>query len=176
MRSRKWRAGWLVGIGLVAMVGLGTGCTDVVIRPGMPSYMSKMALPVFQNRTPQPNLENELTQELNQDFLTDGRLELADADHASAILLGTIVQYLLEPMLMDVHNTPQQYKMRLIVYLALKDTKAGKNLWVEEKFEDSTTYFVANTMNVPAETEDSARKRLIQQISKRIVARVIEGF
>jgi hypothetical protein len=151
-------------------------CVDVTIRPGMPTYMSKLAIPTFLNRTSQQNLETELTQQFSQDFMVDGRLEITDPDHANAILLGTVTTYQLEPMLMDVHNTPQQYKMRLILYLALKDVKAGKNLWVEEKFEDSVTYYAANTLNLPPETEQAARKRLIQKLSTRLIARVIEGF
>jgi hypothetical protein len=138
--------------------------------------MSKLAVPIFLNRTTQPNLDNEVTQELTQDFMVDGRLELIDADHADAVLNGTILRYLQEPLLLDVHNTPQQYKLRLILRLALKDTKAGKSLWTEESFEESTTYYVANNLGIPAENEQIARKRLIAQVSRRIVARVIEGF
>lgn len=168
----KMMAVMVLGFSLAAL----SACTDVAIRPGMPSYMSKIAIPTFQNRTGQPNLENEMTQQFNQDFMVDGRLEITDPDKANALLLGTAVTYQLEPLLMDVHNTPQQYKMRIILYLALKDVKAGKNLWVEEKFEDSTTYYVANNLNVPPENEQDARKRLIQQLSRRLIARVIEGF
>jgi hypothetical protein len=160
---------------LLASLGLAS-CVDVTIRPGMPTYMNKMAIPTFVNRTGQPNLENELTQQFSQDFQVDGRIEITDPDHANALLLGTVTIYQLEPMQMDVHNTPQQYKMRLILYLAFKDVKAGKNLWVEEKFEDSVTYYAANTLNIPPETEQAARKRLIQKLSTRLIARVIEGF
>ncbi len=175
MRKTNMKLGVLsVMLGVMAL-GL-AACTDVAIRPGMPSYMSKLAIPTFQNRTNQPNFENELTQQLNQDFLMDGRLEIVNADKANALLMGTVTQYQLEPLLMDVHNTPQQYKMRVILYLALKDIQAGKNLWVEERFEESTTYYVANTMGVAPENEQDARKRLIQQLSRRIMARVIEGF
>jgi hypothetical protein len=151
-------------------------CTDVAIHPGLPEYITKLAVPVLQNRTGQPNLENSLTQQLTQDFLVDGRLELADPDHANAVLQGTIVQYLLVPLLLDVHNTPQQYKLRIILNLALKDKQAGKNLWTEDEFEENTTYYVNNTLGIPPETEQIAQRRLIQQLSKRIVARVIEGF
>ncbi len=169
-----WRTKLMITM-LGIVLGL-AGCTDVAIRPGLPSYMSKLAIPIFQNRTAQPNLENQLTQLVTQDFLMDGRLELSDADHADALLNGTITQYLQEPLLMDVHNTPQQYKLRLIMRLALKDTKAGKNLWTDESFEENTTYYVANTLGIPAETEQTARARVIDQIARRIVARVIEGF
>ena len=109
-------------------------------------------------------------------FKADGRMEITDPDHANALLLGTVVTYQLEPLLMDVHNTPEQYKMRMILYLALKDIKAGKNLWVEENFEDSVTYYAANNLNMPVEAERDARKRLIQKLSTRLLARVIEGF
>lgn len=160
---------------LAALAGL-TACTDVAIRPGLPDYITTIAVPTFQNRTTQPNLENELTQQVTQDFMVDGRIQLVNPDQAGALLIGTIAQYRLDPLLLDVHNTPQQYKMRLILNLALKDQKAGKNLWVEEAFEESTTYYVANTLGIPQETEQDARKRLIKQLSKRIISRVIEGF
>jgi len=165
------------GVLLLLLTSLGLcSCVDVVVHPGMPAYMSKIAIPTFLNRTGQPNLENELTQQFSQDFQVDGRVEVTEPDRANALLLGTITTYQLEPMLMDVHNNPQQYKMRLILYLALKDVKAGKNLWVEEKFEDSVTYYAANNLNVAPENEQDARKRLIHKLSARLIARVIEGF
>ncbi len=173
MRNFKRALGWALAV--AGLLGA-AGCTDVAIRPGLPAYMSKLAIPTFQNRTGEPNLENELTQQLTQDFLVDGRLSLTDPDQADAVLQGTIIKYVKEPLLLDVHNTPQQYKLRMVLHLALKDTQAGKSLWTEDGFEDSTTYYVANTLGIPAETEQDARRRLIQQISRRIVARVIEGF
>ncbi len=159
-------------IGLLVIAG----CTDVTMRPGLPDYMVNLAIPTFQNRTNQPNLASELTQQVVQDFLIDGRMTLVDPDKATAILQGTIVRYSLDPLLLDVHNTPQQYKMRLVLRLTLKDTKAGQNVWVEDDFQDSTTYYVANSMGIPPESESVARKRLIEQISQRILRRVVEGF
>jgi hypothetical protein len=155
---------------------LNTGCTDVTVRPGLPDYMTNIAVPTFQNRTQQPNLENELTQQVVQEFLIDGRMTLVDSDEATSILQGTIVRYQLEPLLLDVHNTPEQYKMRIMCRLALKDTKAGQDIWTEDDFEESTTYYVANTRGIPPEDEQLARKRLIEQLAKSILKRVVEGF
>jgi hypothetical protein len=164
-------------IGLLVLVlgsfGLG-GCTDVISRPELAGY--KLAIPTFQNKTGQPNLENQLTQEFNQDFLADGEIEIADVKSANLILEGSVISYKLVPLLMDVHNTPQQYSMHVVLGLALKDVKTGKNRWVEDKFEDSTTYYVANNLNVPPETEQSAVGRLAQQLSRRLITRVLDGL
>jgi hypothetical protein len=151
-----------------------SSCTDVVSRPGLSGY--KLNIPTFQNKTGLPNLENQLTQEFNQDFIADGQIEISDFKSATNILNGSVVTYKLEPLLMDVHNTPEQYKMVIVLSVALKDVKTGKNLWTEDKFEDSTTYYVANNMNVPAETEQIALNRLAQQLSRRLITRVIDGF
>jgi hypothetical protein len=168
----RWKVGMLAGLLVLA----GVGCTDVVLRPGLPDYMTKMAIPVFQNRTPQPEVENELTRQLQRDFLVDGRLELTDPAQADALLQGTITQYVLEPLLLDVYNIPQQYKMRIIITMSLKDTKAGQNLWTEDGFQESTTYYVNNNLGITPEDESAARRRLLQQLSRRIISRVIEGF
>ncbi len=171
-----WRGRGLILGALGAMVVLSAGCSDVAIRPGLPDYMSNLAVPIFQNRTVQPDIANVITQQLIQDFLVDGRMTLIEPEKANAILQGTVVQYILEPLLLDVHNTPQQYKMRLILRLSLKDNQAGKVLWTEESFEENTTYYVANTLGITPEDEQTARRRLVLQLTKRIVARVIEGF
>lgn len=170
MKLNRW------GMMLLGLVVLLAGCSDVALRPGLPEYMSKLSIPILQNRTAQPEIENEITQQLTQDFLVDGRMDLVDSDQANAILQGTITTYLLEPLLLDVHNTPQQYKMIMIISLALKDTQAGKDLWKEDAFTETTTYYVANNLGITPEDEQTARRRLVQQLSKRIVARVIEGF
>jgi hypothetical protein len=152
------------------------GCTDVMLRPGLPDYVSKLNIPTFENRTSQPNLENEITQQLVQDFLIDGRIHLADPGTANAILNATVVRYTQDPIRVDVHNTPQQYKMTIILLVALKDVKAGKNLWNEDNFEESTTYYVPNSLGIQFENETDARRRLIEQLCSRLVAKVIEGF
>jgi hypothetical protein len=152
------------------------GCTDVMVRPGLPEYVQKLAVPVMQNRTSEPLLQDELTEQLTRDFLVDGRIRLVGADEANALLQGVITRYALDPLLLDVHNTPQQYKMRLVLRLALKDNQAGSTIWTEDEFEDSTTFYVANNLGFSPEDEPTARRRLIQQLSKRIVQRVIEGF
>ncbi|MCK5218052.1 hypothetical protein KAR10_00925 [bacterium] len=171
-----WQGGVFILGALSVMVVFSTGCSDVAIRPGLPDYMSKLAIPIFQNRTVQPDIANDITQQLIQDFLMDGRMTLTEPEKANAILKGTVVQYILEPLLLDVHNTPQQYKMRLILRLSLKDNQAGKVLWTEESFEENTTYYVANTLGITPEDEQTARRRMVLQLTKRIMARVIEGF
>lgn len=163
------------GVLLIALLAT-TSCTDVTTRPGLPDYMTNVAVPAFQNKTSQPNLETELTQQVVQEILVDGRMTLVDPEKATSILNGTIIRYVLDPLLLDVHNTPQQYKMRLILRLSLKDTKAGQDLWTEDDFEESTTYYVANNLGIVPEDESIARKRLIEQMSKRILKRVVEGF
>jgi len=164
-----------LSLALMVITSLGlSSCTDVGARPGLSGY--KLVIPTFQNKTGQPNLENQMTQQFNQDFIADGQLEIADAKDANFILLGNVITYNLDPLLMDAHNTPEQYKMTITLSLALKDVKANKNLWEEAKFEDSTTYYVANNLSVPPETEQVALARLVSQLSRRLITRVIDGF
>lgn len=168
--------GWVRVAGGMILAWTLASCSDVVLKPNLPEYFIRLAVPAFQNRSVQPNLENELTQQLVQEFLVDGRLEISDPQKADGVLQGTVVQYQLLPLLMDVHNTPQQYKLLMVLRLTLKDNHAGKNIFDLDAFEDSTTYYVANNLGIVPEDELTARRRLIQQLSKRIVTRVIEGF
>ena len=153
-----------------------TSCTDVGRRPKSEACLEKLAIPIFKNRTNQPDIENIITQKLVQDFLVDGRMGIVDKEEANIVLQGTVVKYILEPLLFDINDTPQQYKLRIILRIALKNVKAGKTLWSEDNFEESTTYYVDNDRGITPEDEATARGRVVESLTQKILRRVIEEF
>jgi hypothetical protein len=116
---------WL-GFAAVLM-GILVGCEEM--KPSVPDYIHKVAIPTFKNSTGQPSLDQEITQKVLQEFLVDGRLGVAPVQQADGLLEGEVTQYLLLPLVRDANQVPQQYKLQVTVDLTFTDLVKKKQLW-----------------------------------------------
>jgi hypothetical protein len=160
----------------VLALGLGlafSGCGEIPIRKSLPDHILRVSIPVFENRSGQPGIENELTRRTVQDCIVLTR---------------------------DANQVPQQYKLQILVDIDFVDLSDGKEtlLWTtrppfsltpgvemtRDDFDSTNTrslreftnYYVLNVAGVPPEDEATATERLLDQMSRRIVRRALEGF
>lgn len=170
------------------------GCGDVPVNKSVPNDVQKVSIPVFENRTVQPNLESDLTRKVVQDFISDGRVQVVPHEQAQAELRGIIQRYDRIVLLRDANQVPQEYKLQIVVDLDFVDLKDGKDtlMWttrqlLEEGKQDFdstnvrsvkeyTNYYVLNVAGVPPEDEPAALDRLLTQASSRILRRTLDGF
>lgn len=175
-------------------------CGEVPVRKSLPDHIRRVAIPVFENRTGQPGIENELTRRAVQEFIVDGRLVVGSPQQAQAQLRGIVQRYDRIVLTRDANQVPQQYRLQVLVDLDFVEMQDGKEtlLWttrpqfsltpgVEPSREDFdstnvrslrefTTYYVLNVAGVPPEDEPAALERLLDQMARRIVRRTLEGF
>jgi hypothetical protein len=195
------RIGILAGLG--AALALLSGCAGYDLKSQLPDSINKLAVPVFKNVSGQPGVEQDLTTKVTQGFNVDGRLVVVDQAQADALLEGVIQTYNKIPLLRDENQVPVQYKLLIAVDLTLSDLKAKKVMWTTHTLvatqgpgdsglqvgnskaydstnvatiEEYTTYYVLNKMGMPPEEETTARNRVLDQLVRRIVDRVIFGF
>lgn len=192
---------------MVALVLLGLGfvaaaCDDLPLKSNLPTVDTKVYIPDFENKTDEPGLDTLLTQKVIQNFLIDGRLQVATQDKADMLLQGTIERYDRLVMTRDENQVPQQYRLQVKVDLTLyeinKPGQAQKQLWTTkdvvnltpgeevnpDEFDSTnttslsefTTYYVLNVAGVPPEDEPTAQGRLMDQMAGRVVRRTIDGF
>jgi hypothetical protein len=186
----------LLGLALIAF----SACGELPANKSVPDDIQKVSIPIFQNQTGTPNLENDLTRKVVQDFAADGRVQVEAKDHAQAELRGIIRRYDRIVLTRDANQVPQQYKLQLVVDIDFVNMKDGKDamLWttrplfsltpgVELTREDDdstnvrslkeyTNYYVLNVAGVPPEDEPAALDRLLNQMSQRVVRRTLDGF
>jgi len=187
----------LLGLGFVA-----AACDDLPLKSNLPTVDTKVYIPDFENKTDEPGLDTLLTQKVIQNFLIDGRLQVATQDKADMLLQGTIERYDRLVMTRDENQVPQQYRLQVKVDLTLyeinKPGQAQKQLWTTkdvvnltpgeevnpDEFDSTnttslsefTTYYVLNVAGVPPEDEPTAQNRLLDQMAGRVVRRTIDGF
>ncbi len=160
---------------LLFLIILFAGCGLYNPQPNLPSYISSIAVPIFINQTDKLNIEQYVTQKTIEEFLSDGKVSILDEVKADAVVKCTIYKYILTPILFDVNQIPMQYRLRIYVSLIFFDNKNQVQLWEEKGIWEETTYYVANNLGMQVEDEVIARNRVLDQIAKRIVLRVVYG-
>jgi hypothetical protein len=117
-----------------------------------------------------PGLETEITKSLTNKFLFDGNVKPGGMDTSDLELKGELVEFRRDPLRYRANDDVDEYRLNLIVNISLWDKKENKLLWEEKNFTGDTTYFPAQ------KSEDAAIKDALSDLSRRIVARVVEEW
>ncbi len=167
---------FLVPAILALAIAIGFGCAGYTPQVSLPTYIQKLAVPLFLNKTQTYNIEQYITQKTIDQFIADGKVTIGDEATADGILKVNIDKYLLTPITFDINQVPQQYRLRIYVSVYLFDNKNQRQLWTEPDIWEETTYYVVNNLGMPAETEEIARVRVLDRLSERVFRRTMNGW
>ncbi len=186
------RIGVIASLAMAAgvVLALGSAGCDQTVKRTLPSGIRSVYVQEFSNSTDQAILPGLLLEELRREFRLDGRLTVMDVPAgADAMLDGGVVEYMRQPARFDQNNVIQEYRLRIVVDLAFKDLAKGSMLWEEKgpkdaatrgggirKLERYTNYVVVPASGIAVETEQDAQRRMVRELARDIVLRVIEGW
>lgn len=121
-----------------------------------------------------PLLERDITNRVVDRFIFDGNLKVVKKESADLILKGKLLKYQRDPVrYADNDEDVEEYRISLIVDILLFRTKTQEEMWHETNFVGDTTYFVSGSS---AKSESAAVKDAIQDLSERVVERVVENW
>lgn len=144
-------------------------------KTSLPGHIRTVRIPVFQNETLEPILEEELTTALTERFVRDNQLRVVQED-ADAVLEGTITGYEDRVFGFDAQQKADEYLVVITVDLALRDRVKNKELWREENLRGVASYFPGTSdQNTPG-TEAEAKRAAIAQIVDLTLSRTFEGW
>lgn len=97
---------------LVAVLFL-NGCTPVVRARTLPPSVRTVYIPMIENRTSEPGLEERITVAIQEEVLADGRLDIVRERSADAIVPITIRQVDIVPVTLDADGfgTLKEYRI-----------------------------------------------------------------
>lgn len=141
----------------------------------LPSYIKKININSFLNESFRPDLDEKITSAVVKEFIADGRLIPSDKDKSDAILFGEIKQYILEPLSYTEKMDVEEYKVRIVINIWLKDLRENKILWRENNIEVWTTVSsIKGGLEIKIENE--AINEVIEKLARKVVKRVIDGW
>jgi outer membrane lipopolysaccharide assembly protein LptE/RlpB len=159
---------------LVLAAGLLGGC-GYSLRPNLPANMRSVHIPVLQNRTQEPGIEDFITQALTQALVTSGLARVAGSAEADGVLEGAIVEYVLTSLAFDRGANVTQYRLQIALSLTLKDRR-GEVVWRQERIGERADFPVAGQVTTTLVREQDAVRRAAVDISRTIISLAFEGF
>ena len=153
--------------GFVSVALALTGCFYGFAGGGLPSHVHSVAIIPFENRTPSPELQRELTESLRKEL--HDRLGLRDATEAraNAVVRGTIQRYEVDiPVGYSANNkqtTSAKRQLQITVDVEVLDQVNGKTL------------FQRKGMTAEGQYEERGEADGRKQAIDRIINDIIQG-
>ena len=150
-----------------------TGCGIYTFSgSSLPSHLKTVDIPLFENQSMEPDIAEEITQELNRQILDGNLLRIVQND-GDATVTGTITSYLHEPYTFGAAATRQvavdQYIVKIVAQIDFTDNVKSVPL-----YEGSITG--EGIYDFQKETEETGREKAIKDIVQRILQKSLQSW
>ena len=158
---------------LILAAGCLAGGCGYTTRGTLLSGTQKINIAVFENKTYEYQLETSLANEITDQFIIDGELQVVNPQDADIRLTGTIVEYKREPLVYDQNDNVSQYKIIIYADAVLTDLKNEAVIWQGSRISGEDIYFVTGNLS---NSEEDARQKAFKDLAENLVNAVIEGW
>ena len=166
---------------------LGCGYQFVGRASALPPEIRKIAVPIVENNTFEPLLDERLTEAIKKGFIARPRLPVVNsASEADAVLKGKITVFRLIPLSFNPQNEAAEYRVKILGDFTLQDVHDQKILWQEQMMEITAEYFVIQDQDPVDPTrvdiartrdaEDRAIAEAAKVLAENLISRILEGF
>ena len=148
------------------LVGYGTA---------LPAHIHTIAIPVFKNTSPEPNIHRDVTDAIRQVFIRDGRLQMVGTSKADLLISGNITNYQLRAVSFSGKDIAVEYVVKLGVQVKAYD-QVKKKIILEQKFTTQWDYRTASGVIGSESARFAALKEAYDDLGGRLVSIIIEQF
>jgi hypothetical protein len=138
-------------------------CLSYSFKGSLPSNIKSVAIPLFDNNTAYPGIQEDLTSRVIDEFINDNTLEVTNERMADIIIKGTILSITQKPATITRDETVTGYNLYVNVRVKCEDVKNNKNLW-----EKSISQYGLMPGSGSQEERDTAIVEAIEKIAEDI--------
>lgn len=114
---------------LIAML-LSSGCVKYSFKGALPSYLKTIYIPLFNDNTSWPGLQEDLTNKVVDTFVQDNTLKVvSDEDAADLVLRGTIVSITDRKTAITQQEDVEETQVWVTVKIVCMNMHTQKPLW-----------------------------------------------
>ena len=162
---------------MVATAGVlfASGCGYSASPALLPQHLKTVAIPVFENGTPEAELEKAITDAVILRFVRDNHLKVVDEKSASSVLRGKVMSYKNSVFGFSNSTTSNEYRVTIGVQVTFKDLVKNREMW-SDQIVKSANYYVQAVPGQEAKTELDGRTEAIEKIADEVLTRSVEGW
>lgn len=170
---------FLFFVGLVLTTSAFTECYKPVGRGDfLPKHIKTLAIPAFQNQALRFKVEQRFTAALVDEVLRRNRSlnVVATAEDADAVMIGTVKNFFLRPVLIDDLGRARLFEVTIVVGLTVRDQTKNKILFDNPSFTYRGEYEIASDPQSFFSEEGPAVDRLARDFARSVLTTILEGF
>ena len=161
------RACWALLVCLAA-TGCGYGFSSRTAKD-----IKSIAVPFFENRTSEPNLEIQVTEQIINNLIEDNTLDVVSEDDADALLEGKITKFENIPFSFNKELNAEEYLVVVTVQVSLFNRKLNTAIWEGQTIRGDGSYF----LDAPDQgTFDDALDEALNEITDRILNLTVQNW
>ena len=163
------------GAGVLLALLLG-GCSYSPNPALFPTHLRTIAVPVFQNRTTQPALEEEVTTAIVNRFIRDSKLRVVSEDQADLVITGGVRAYSNAVFGFNAREQAQEYQVAVTVVVTVRDRVKNREMWKDDSLVRTANYFVTASPGQEPQTEAQGRASAVDKVADAILNRTVETW
>jgi outer membrane lipopolysaccharide assembly protein LptE/RlpB len=142
----------------------------------LPPYIKVLNVPMFANLTTRFELDLKLTQEVIDEMVTRGKVEITDKmEDADAILIGEILRFHAMPIGFGQDATADRYSISIVAKVILRDMVQKKVIFSNPSFVYQGEYAVPEGADFES-VETEAIDEMAVKFARSLVVAILEGF
>lgn len=157
----------LAAVSLVFVIS----CGIYSFKGSLPPHLNSVAVPLFDNRTAEFGVTEEMTDMLIEKLTQDGSLKIMDRSTADVLLEGTIVSISDRAGAFTANETVQDLRIYVTVQVTCTDQVRRQTMW-EERLTQFGTYDPSEGPDARLEGINEA----IDKICEEIINKTVSGW
>ena len=137
--------------------------------------IKSVAIPVFENKTMEPVIEEEFTPMIIREFIKDSRIKVVDRTEADIVLNGNVNSYKESPLSFDQNQEVLEYRITVTTHLKITRQKINNIIW-EKDIIKSSEYKVSSNVMTTRTSKLLALKEIAKNLSEEVTDRVLWGW
>jgi len=144
--------------------------------PGPRPGLRYIAIPVFENRTSEPDLGSIFAGALRQEFITKGQLQVVPLEQAEAVFRGRITNISTSAVAHREAEETIQTRAYVTIEIRCVEVRDGKVLWQDPQFTYYQTMLQYSDPNTSFDSRRATLEYLAREMSIRIHDRFLSNF
>lgn len=166
-----------------------SGCGYALAGRGntIPTYIERLGVPMFGNRTPFSPMEQIFTEKVRVEFQSRGRYQvLPDDTGVDGIVRGEIVNIGAAPAGFNPNQQASRYRFTVVVGVSFTDMRQKRVIWENSALSFSDEYELASAASASLaasggagafiDQERAAVDRLSTDFARSVVSAILEAF
>jgi outer membrane lipopolysaccharide assembly protein LptE/RlpB len=143
----------------------------------LPEHVRRIAVPLFENETRQPDIAQRITEEVADEFIRRGGYTTTSSpENAEALLTGTVLVYRRNPVGIGEEGRATRYEIEIQINAELQDLVNDVVLWKDDHFVFRDQYDVDPNESEFFDESIVAIEEVSRDLARSVVATILEGF